>query len=727
METRKNTLKKLFILSACVFGLSGCGESQNVESIAFDDNYQSTWKVGEIDFSQLKFLVTYKNGSVETVSCDISMIEESDVYKFYKVGEWKVKINFNTKYYNIVDFVITENEFDSSLKLKDEVVLYDGKSHNLSVEGPLPEGTNVYFPQGNSFTSASEVPYNVKCILTKEGYKTKELTGKLTITKSDYSKEILDQIEFNDTEFTYDGTEKKLEAKNIPQDCSVDYYIGKIHGNSMVNAGVYKVTGVITCSNPNYNQIPNIEATLTINKARYELNDVTFDDAIYSYEPGVKHTLLLSNAKNIPNNVKVTYENNTHEDVGEYEAVARFEVDSNHESIEPMTAVLTVIPKELDLNVIDFKKIQNATFDGTSKNFEIDAPTYVKVTKKYFDSKNIEVSEPVDAGTYQVKISYEISDSLKKENYKLINVPDNSGMLIIQKKILDLSNLNFKSDSYCYDGNGHEFNVETEEEISGQKVKHTVPEELVINKEYYSNGVKMNELPKDIGEYVVKFDTTFKPEVNGKTINSENYTIVNEPSETGVFNIVKNKVDLSNLVLNDQSKYYNRGNQIEYDLEELPESVNVAVKYYFNQVEVEKVTEVGTYEVSITFSLNKEKGYSDEYYELVGVPKNVPSLVVQKKPIDLTGVEPTDVVVSYTGLPIAYDIKNIINFAKVSEYVQPVFEFYDDSGKRLEKDVLPVNKGVYSIKVSFALNPSCSSDSYNLINNRSYYVTMTIK
>ena len=727
MQIGKNSLKKVLILSACIFGMSSCGENQNVDSIAFDDNYQSTWKVGQIDFSQLKFLVTYKNGTVETVPCDISMIEESDIYKFYKVGEWKVKINYNTKFYNIVDFVITENEFDDSLKLKDEVVVYDGKSHNLSVEGPLPEGTNVYFPQGNSFSAASEVPYNVKCILTKEGYKTKELTGKLTITKSDYSKEILDQIEFKDTEFTYDGTEKKIEAKNIPQDCTIDYYIEKIHGNSMVNAGVYTITGIITCSNPNYNKIPNIEAKLTINKAKYELKDVTFDDAIYSYEPGLQHTLLLTNTKNIPNNVKVIYENNVHEDVGEYTAIARFEVDSNHENIEPMTAVLSIIPKELDLSTIDFKKIQKVIFDGKSKNFEIDIPTYLKVTKKYFNSENLEVSEPIDAGTYQVKIDYQISDSLIKENYKLINVPDNNGILIIQKKILDLSNLNFKYDSYCYDGKGHEFNVETETEVDGQKIKYSVPDELTINKKYYSNGIEMNELPKDIGEYVVKFETAFKSELSGKALDSKNYSIVNEPTETGIFKIIKNQIDLSALTLNDQNKYYNRGNQIEYDLGEIPESVIADIKYYFNQEEVEKVTEVGTYDVSITFSLNKDKGYSDEHYQIVGVPKNVPSLIVQKKPVDLINVEPTDIVVSYTGLPISYDAKNIINFAKVAEYVHPVFEFYDESGKRLEKDALPVDKGVYSIKVSFALNPSCPSNSYNLINNRSYYVTMTIK
>lgn len=727
MKTGKNTFKKIFVLSLCIFGLSGCGEDKNIVSVAFDNDYQSTWKVGDIDFSALKFFVTYSNGSTDTVPCNVSMVEETDVFKFYKVGDWKVKINFNEKYYNIVEFTIIENEFDESLKLKDETFTYDGLSHGLSIDGPLPEGTNVYFPQGNSFTVYSERPYEVKCVLSKDGYKTKELSGKLTIAKSQYSKELLDKIEFKDAEFVYDGMEKKIEAKNIPNDCKIDYFIGKNHGNSMINVGVYKITGVIKCSNPNYYDIPNIEATLTIKKAKHVLKDISFNDATFKYEPGEKRTLLLTNAKNIPNNVKVIYENNVQEEAGEYTATARFEVDSNHEEIEPMTAKLTILPKEIDLINFKFEKIQKATFNGEPKYFEVDAPDYLKITTKYFNSKNVEVSNPIDADTYQVVLNFEIADSLKKENYKLINIPDPYGFFVIQKKVLDLSVLNFESDSYGYDGFGHEFNVETEVEIDGQKVKYSIPEELVINKKYYTNGGEMSELPKDIGEYYVTFDPVFKSEINGKKINPDNYSIVNNEREYGILKIVKNKIDLSKVVLNDQSKYYNRGNVLNYDLGEIPEGVVATVKYYFNEKEVDKVVDVGTYFVSVTFALDENNGYRPDYYELYREPKNIPVLLVQKRPIDLTGVVPKDVTVPFTGTGIAYSSANILNFARVQEYVHPVYQYIDSDGNVLQNGELPTKKGTYDVIVVFELNPAYPKESYTIINSSKIGVKMIIQ
>lgn len=727
MENRKIVFKKLFILSLCVFGMSGCGEDQDIKSISFDENYQSTWKVGTIDFSSLKFFVTHSNGTVDTVPCNLSMIEESDVFKFYKVGDWKVKINYNDKYYNIVDFTILENEFDSSLTLKDEVVSYDGKSHGLSIDGPVPEGTNIYFPQGNNFTNVSVNPYNIRCILSKDGYKTKELTGKLTITKSNYSKELLDKIEFKDAEFVYDGTEKKIEAKNIPHDCKIEYFIGENHGNSMINAGVYKITGVITCSNPNYNEIPNIEATLTIKKATHDLKGVSLDNATYTYEPGVKRTLLLTNEKNVPNNIKIIYENNIQEDAGEYDVTARFEVDANHEEIAPMSAKLRILPKDIDLSEIDIKKIQTATYDGTAKYFEIDTPSYLKITKKYINEDNLEVSDPIDAGNYQVKITFEVTDSLKKENYKLVNIPEGDGVLVIQPKVLDLSVLNFDRDSCEYDGEFHEFNVEREVESEDQKAIYKVPNELVINKKYYLNGVEMSELPKEIGEYVVTFEPTFKSELDGKVIKPSNYIIISNQHTFGNFSIVKHGIDLSNVALNDQGVYYDGGNKLHYNLGELPKGVVANLKYYQNEEEVKEVSKVGIYFVSITFSLDEANGYTSDHYELLNVPKNTPSLYVLKVPFNLIDVVPQNVTLQYTGFNMPYDTKNITNYDTVSQYVHPLFEYYDTTGKQLKGDDLPKEKGTYTVIVSWALNPEYPSESYTIINGGTKSVQMTIE
>ena len=227
MKSLKNSFVKFIVATSCIFVLASCGETNNIASVVFNDNYQSEWKVGEIDFSTLFYTVTYKNGSTEQVPVTVDMIAEADLYKFYSPGEWKVNINFNEHYHSIVEFTIYENTFDETIKLENKVIAYDGKTHGLDLLGPIPEGTKIYYPLGNSFTNYSVEPYEIKCILSKDGYKTKELSGRLTITQTDYPKEILDQIKFEDAEYTYDGTEKSVVAKNVPSDCTIEYFIDK--------------------------------------------------------------------------------------------------------------------------------------------------------------------------------------------------------------------------------------------------------------------------------------------------------------------------------------------------------------------------------------------------------------------------------------------------------------------------------------------------------------------
>ena len=727
MKKRVSLFSKFIIASSFIFPIAGCHSNSGITSIIFDNNYQSVWKVGEIDFSALKFLVTLDDGTIETVPVTIDMIDEADLYKFYEVGEWKIRINYSNKYYTLVNFTIIENQFDQSIKLKDEIVAYDGKSHSLSIEGPLPEGTKVYFPYGNSFTASSVNPYKVSCVISKEGYKTKELTGYLTITKSNYSKEILDKIEFNDAEYIYDGLEKRIEAKNVPADCSVEYFIGKNHGNGAVNAGTYTIVGVLKCSNPNYVQIPNIEATLKINKAKNDLQNVSFDNAVFTYEEGVPREIKLTNSANIPNNVKVRYENNIHVDAGEYTATAYFDVDPNHEEIEPMVATMTILPKELDLSTISVKKMQNVKFDGSPKEFAVEAPSYIRVEKKYFNDRNEEVSEPTDVGTYQVKLSYDVSDNLNINNYTIKNPPCDSGLLIIEKKILDLGKIDFENQSVCYDGDGHNFEFSTTEIVAGEAITYSLPEELDIVTKYFKEGVQLIELPKEVGEYIVQFDVVFKDKLYDKPINPNNYSIINQPSKNGVFKIVKNKIDLSAIRTGDQNRYYNDGDAINYELPDLPDSVIAIVKYYQNGTEISEIKNVGTYDVSITYTLNSALGYSNNYYEIVGAPSNTPSLIVQKKVVNLDSVIPTDIKIPFTGQGIEYSTQYVTNFQNVSKYVQISCEYYDSDSIKLAKDELPKQRGIYNVIVSFALNDNCQTDSYSLVNNKQLMVSMTIE
>jgi len=78
----------------------------------------------------------------------------------------------------------------------------------------------------------------------------------------------LDAVTFDDASFVYDGSEHRLEVKNLPAGASADYTISSETGiqNGAINAGEYTVTASLSSG---FETCPNTEltATLTILKA----------------------------------------------------------------------------------------------------------------------------------------------------------------------------------------------------------------------------------------------------------------------------------------------------------------------------------------------------------------------------------------------------------------------------------------------------------------------------
>ena len=730
MQKRKSLISKLILLTSCLFSLASCNKGEKISDIIFDQNYQEVWKVGEIDFSKLFFEVTYENGNTEKKPVDISMVNEKDLYKFYEVGDWKVKITYNENYSAIVDFTIVENEFSDDLKLKSEIIAYDGKSHGLSLEGPLPEGTKVYFPYGNSFSLYSQNPYQVKCIVSKEGYKTKELSGSLTITKSDYDKALLDAIEFEDAEYVYDGFEKKIVANNIPEDCTIEYYIDKNPGNGRIDVGVYTVTGVLTCSNPNYKEIPNLTATLTIKKAPYDMSGVQFKSKVVGYEKGKKHTLLIEDKNALPGGVKVSYGNNEHEDAGEYEAVAYFEGDSNHEAIAPMKAILTITKKDINLDGITVSGEQTTYYNGEKQEFKVDnVPEGIKVIRRYFDKKGVELNEtPINVGVYTVKISFGLDDELKDGNFNLLNVPKVDGILYIQKKIINLSEYNFGSQSLVYDGLAHDFDVETKY-VNGNKVTTKLPEEINIEKTYVFNGDELVlAKPKEVGTYIVNFNVKLKD-----GLSEDNFDIRNKPTESGRLIITKKIIDLIDINPVDQTVVFNEEPQ-EYILEDvLPDSITTKIVYHDSrgiEITPDKVKNVGDYRIHIFFSLNEEAGYDSAHYELANAKVRQPFLHIVKHRLDFTDVVPTDVTAKASTSGFVYQGTFIKNFASVSKYVDIVESYSRREGSTwvaIAAGDSPREAGKYQARIGFKLKQGKDANNYDLYRMSEYVVNITLE
>ena len=715
MKKHSRLYSRVILAAACVFTLAGCGKKSDVASVSFDDNYQSVWKVGEIDFSSLTFSVTHKNGVVETVPVDVSMIEEKDLYKFYQPGEWKVKINYDDNYYNIVDFTIVENSFSEDLYLKSETFVYDGMSHSLEIVGPLPEGTKVYYPLGNSFTNYSAAPYEIKCVLSKTGYKTKELTGHLTILKSEFSKELLDQIEFEDAEYTYDGFEKKIEAKNLPEGCSIDYTIidergSEVRGNAKTNAGVYTVVGHLKCSNPNYKEIPDIHATLTIKKALYDISEISFEDKIVSYEPGTVYSMRVTNENMLPAGLYVDYGLNEYTEAGEYEVTATFKSGDNflnHEYIDPMTATLTILKKDIDLSSVKINKPQIVTFNNEELDFNVDVPAGVIVNKQYFDSTTgALVEKPTNVGVYNVELSYSVDPSIGVDNYRIINAPTDKGVLICQKKVIDLYPFNFDTQEYTFDNCEYAFDVCKDKEGKDYDEPLAIPEELEITETYSKDGEQLQPdvLPLSVGSYQVEFNVGFK-----EGYLASNYEIKNGPRTSGTLIVNKIKIDMSGVEIKEQKVQYS-GEQNEYKVENVPEGVNYTI--YYEGEEILSTIDVGSYAVYVDFQL--DEGHSSETYEMVNVPNGSTNLIVTKKQFDIAGLSPQDIEVTEDGNPVVYETSNIINYESLSSYITPVITYYK-TGSSTPLGGAPTDPGFYYVKITFVLKDAYPSDKYVVV------------
>lgn len=185
--------------------------------------------------------------------------------------------------------------------LKVKTATYTGSAITMEVEGYIPADVTVRYPNGNSFVNAGT--YNVTAICYGDNYETLELSATLIIVKTSYD---TSGITFADATYTYDKGYKSISVKgDLPTGVSVSYKINGNSGNSAVNAGTYSVVASFTSTNSNYDAIPDMSATLTINKADYSSVSVTMEDLTVTYD-GTSHTLEASNIR-VPSGVSTSY------------------------------------------------------------------------------------------------------------------------------------------------------------------------------------------------------------------------------------------------------------------------------------------------------------------------------------------------------------------------------------------------------------------------------------
>lgn len=258
------------------------------------------------------------------------------------------------------------------------------------------------------------------------------LDAPLSSNMSVYAKFTLNTINgvsFEDVETTYDGTQKAISVCNLPNGATVSYD----KSNTYVEAGTYTITA--TVKQDNYEDLSLI-ATLTINKATYDMSGVKFENKTVTYN-GESHSIT---ASNLPKGVSVTYENNGKVNVGTYTITAKFTGDSkNYEAIPNKTATLK----------IEKVNVEKPLQDNTSFVYNGKGQTYAVVENSCYD---INGNKQTDAGNYTVIISLK-----DKNNYQWKNktTEDITYSFKINKATYDMSSVKFENRTVTYNGESH--------------------------------------------------------------------------------------------------------------------------------------------------------------------------------------------------------------------------------------------------------------------------------
>ena len=465
----------------------------------------------------------------------------------------------------------------------------------------------------------------------------------------------LKDVSFSNASFTYDGKEKSVSiVGSLPDGVSVSY-----ENNGHTNAGQYIVIAKFEDETGLYGEIPSLEATLTINKANYDMSNVTFDDAVYTYD-GIEKSLAIDGL--LPDGVNVSYENNNHTNVGEYNVNAIFEHQNNNYNLIPsMSATLTINKAYYATDDITFNDVV-VTYDGEYHSiFATNIPSGVEVT---YDNNG-----QINAGIYTVTAHF----NGDYENYE--SIPDRTATLTINKAHYNVEDIEFKDTIFIYDGE-----TKTVEATN-------VPEGVTVTyeyRDYYSN----NQINKiiSVGKYRV---------IAHFSNSNNNYEEISDMS--AVVTVEKGNYDMSSYSFNNVNKTYDGK---EYDAHianenSLPSGVTVEYKYYKNGILVSSNKDCGTYKMVAIFSS------TDNNYNPIETMEA--TLTVDKANYDMSGVVFEDLECSYNGQQHSIIATNLPDGVTVT---------YDNNGQ-----VFP---GKYTITAHF----TGDSNNYEIIPDKE--ATLTI-
>lgn len=547
------TLTLILILTLTV--LMGCNKKEiKVASISLKDHDPEVaieMTVGNFERSEYTLVVNYESGAVEEIELTEEMINEKDIFLFYQIGDHDITISYGGQSYTFKVSVKRDSFRDLAFP-ENTVFTYDGEAHVVEVDGDIPANAVVSYPGGNTFVNAGT--YEVVAIVSCDGYVTERLSTTVTVERARYD---MSTVSFFGKEVVYDGSAHSLAISGVLPEgvSSPTYTINDKVTQSATDVGEYTVKANFASNDPNYEPIPEMQATLRILPAEYTVNGVgvvfkdaegkPIEDAVKVYD-GKTVTFDLDDYGKLSKKVSVSYsvldkdgnvisssnKNTGIINAGIYTVKVDFTLSDGHNymPIEPIVSTFEVLRAEHPpIENIRFESAQ-ATYNGNGHTVTIlgELPEGVSVRYEYYQGNVLLVDEdgtPVesvsDVGIYTVKAVF------THENGNLGDIPSMAATLNIKKAELSLSTVGFiGASSVTYSGQPYEPKFTTWQESTGSDhdiLKYGPVKYYVLDKdsgEYVE--MQADALPTEVGSYRVSVDVSVADEYKSRYTLSGN-------------------------------------------------------------------------------------------------------------------------------------------------------------------------------------------------------------
>lgn len=637
-KTRLFTLLCLIItLAISVF--VGCTEADKVSSVCLknhDPNTAIEIAAGELNYNEYTVVVTYASGRTEELRLTEQMIEPSDLFKLYQVGDHDITLSYSGCKYT---FRVTVNRltFEGVSFPENNVFTYNGKAHTIELVGEIPPSASVVYPNGNSFINAGT--YEVSAIISCDGYVTQRLSTTVKIQRARYD---MSGVRLTSKDVVYDGNAHSITIEGeLPEGISAPIYtLDDKPILSVVDVGNYTVKASFTNNNPNYENIPDMVATLKITPAVYDLGDL---DIIFGNEGGE----IFSSSSKVYDGIGVSFEINDKSLVGReiYISYTASDEQGNAVALLKNAGLYTV---SMSINLIDGRNYQ--PIEPIVRTFEIKKAKY-DTSNIYFDSSmaiyngkphKVLVSLPDghDIKPEDIVYEYRLGDELievdasvgvinagvytvtaifpdKNVNYEQIT-SIRPATLRIEKKAVDTEGVGFSGNSKIeYNSESHAPDFITWRQLNDADFDYLDYTE----REYYVLGqggeyVLFDGIPTDSGTYKCNITARIADEY------SVNYALQDEREQiifSFSFEIYKKELGLPKLTVLSELPFLYTSNPmaIEYDIENLSELAELTTEYFrytpdgYVTMGADIPTNAGYYRFVITATLPEE--YESNY------------------------------------------------------------------------------------------------------------------